>query len=94
MMPRIFFRHTNDTRLAALANVTVNQSLLGQVLNYVLSLLILLAVKVILLGTLNHICVQKHCRTALSDSKPVCSLCISFATEAIKFTFIYYMETM
>lgn len=34
MREGFFFRHTNDTRLAALANVTVNQSLLGQVLQY------------------------------------------------------------
>ncbi len=34
MREGFFIRHTNDTRLAALANVTVNQSLVGQVLNY------------------------------------------------------------
>jgi uncharacterized membrane protein YdbT with pleckstrin-like domain len=34
MREGFFIRHTNDTRLAALANITVNQSLLGQVLNY------------------------------------------------------------
>ena len=28
------YRHTNDTRLASIANVTVNQSLLGQALDY------------------------------------------------------------
>jgi len=34
MREGFFIRRTNDTRLASLANVTVNQSLLGQVLNY------------------------------------------------------------
>ncbi len=29
-----FFRHANDTRLATVANLSVNQSLLGQILNY------------------------------------------------------------
>ncbi len=34
MREGFFVRHTNDTRLSALANVTVNQSLIGQWLNY------------------------------------------------------------
>lgn len=34
MKEGFFFRHTNDTRLTTIANVTVNQSLLGQLLNY------------------------------------------------------------
>ena len=34
MREGFFYRHTNDTRLASLANVTVNQSLLGQWLDY------------------------------------------------------------
>lgn len=34
MREGFFIRHTNDTRLSALANVTVNQSLVGQLLNY------------------------------------------------------------
>ena len=34
MREGFLIRHTNDTRLAAIANVTVNQSLLGQVLDY------------------------------------------------------------
>ncbi|HEX2548179.1 MAG TPA: PH domain-containing protein [Gammaproteobacteria bacterium] len=34
MREGFFIRHTNDTRLSALANVTVNQSLIGQWLNY------------------------------------------------------------
>lgn len=34
MREGFFFRHTNDTRLAAIANITVNQSLLGQALDY------------------------------------------------------------
>jgi uncharacterized membrane protein YdbT with pleckstrin-like domain len=34
MREGFFYRHTNDTRLTTIASVTVNQSLLGQVLNY------------------------------------------------------------
>jgi uncharacterized membrane protein YdbT with pleckstrin-like domain len=34
MREGFFYRHTNDTRLTTIANVTVNQSLLGQALNY------------------------------------------------------------
>lgn len=34
MKEGFFFRHANDTRLTTIANVTVNQSLLGQILNY------------------------------------------------------------
>lgn len=34
MREGFFFRHTNETRLATIANVSVNQSLLGQVLDY------------------------------------------------------------
>jgi uncharacterized membrane protein YdbT with pleckstrin-like domain len=34
MKEGFFFRHSNDTRLTTIANVTVNQSLLGQLLNY------------------------------------------------------------
>jgi len=34
MKEGFFFRHTNDTRLSTIANVSVNQSLLGQLLNY------------------------------------------------------------
>jgi uncharacterized membrane protein YdbT with pleckstrin-like domain len=34
MREGFFIRHTNDTRMAALANVTVNQSLVGQALHY------------------------------------------------------------
>jgi uncharacterized membrane protein YdbT with pleckstrin-like domain len=34
MREGFFYRHTNDTRLAVIANVTVNQSLLGQALSY------------------------------------------------------------
>jgi uncharacterized membrane protein YdbT with pleckstrin-like domain len=34
MREGFFYRHTNDTRLASIANITVNQSLLGQALNY------------------------------------------------------------
>lgn len=34
MREGFFFKHTNETRLATIANVSVNQSLLGQILNY------------------------------------------------------------
>lgn len=34
MREGFFVRHTNDTRLATLANITVNQSLVGQLFNY------------------------------------------------------------
>lgn len=34
MREGFFFRHTNETRLASIANVSVTQSLLGQMLNY------------------------------------------------------------
>lgn len=34
MKEGFFFRHANDTRLMTIATVTVNQSLLGQILNY------------------------------------------------------------
>jgi uncharacterized membrane protein YdbT with pleckstrin-like domain len=34
MREGFFYRHTNDTRLSTIANVTVNQSLLGQAINY------------------------------------------------------------
>lgn len=34
MREGFFYRHTNDTRLTTIANVTVNQSLLAQFLNY------------------------------------------------------------
>lgn len=34
MKEGFFFRHSNDTRLTTISNVTVNQSLLGQLLNY------------------------------------------------------------
>lgn len=34
MREGFFYRHTNDTRLTTIANITVNQSLLGQALNY------------------------------------------------------------
>lgn len=34
MREGFFFRHTNETRLTTLANVSVSQSLLGQALNY------------------------------------------------------------
>jgi uncharacterized membrane protein YdbT with pleckstrin-like domain len=34
MREGFFFRHTNETRLVTIANVSVNQSLLGRALNY------------------------------------------------------------
>lgn len=34
MKEGFFIRHVNETRLATVANISVNQSLLGQVLNY------------------------------------------------------------
>jgi len=34
MREGFFFKHTNNTRLATIANVSVNQSLVGQMLNY------------------------------------------------------------
>ncbi|EKD53945.1 MAG: putative membrane-associated protein [uncultured bacterium] len=34
MKEGFFFRHTNDLRLATVSNITVNQSLLGQMLDY------------------------------------------------------------
>lgn len=34
MREGFFLRHTNETRLATIADVSVNQSLLGQILNY------------------------------------------------------------
>lgn len=34
MREGFFYRHTNETRLSAIANVGVNQSLLAQLLNY------------------------------------------------------------
>lgn len=34
MKEGFFFRHINETRLSTIANVTVNQSLLGQLLDY------------------------------------------------------------
>lgn len=34
MKEGFFFRHSNETRIGAIANVTVNQSLLAQALNY------------------------------------------------------------
>jgi uncharacterized membrane protein YdbT with pleckstrin-like domain len=34
MKEGIVFRHTNEMRLATIANASVNQSLLGQILNY------------------------------------------------------------
>lgn len=34
MKEGFFFRHSNDTRLPTIATVSVNQSLLGQILNY------------------------------------------------------------
>lgn len=34
MREGFFFKHTNEMRLATIANATVNQSLLGQLLNY------------------------------------------------------------
>lgn len=34
MREGFFIRHTNDTRLSAIANVTVNQSLVGMLLSY------------------------------------------------------------
>lgn len=34
MKEGFFFRHVNETRLSTIANVSVNQSLLGQALNY------------------------------------------------------------
>jgi uncharacterized membrane protein YdbT with pleckstrin-like domain len=34
MKEGFFFRHSNETRLTTVANVTVNQSLLAQILNY------------------------------------------------------------
>ncbi len=34
MKEGFFFRHTNETRLATLANVSIDQSLIGQLLDY------------------------------------------------------------
>lgn len=34
MKEGFFFRHTNETRLTTISNVTINQDLLGQALNY------------------------------------------------------------
>lgn len=34
MKEGFFFKHTNEMRLSTIANVSVNQSLLGQILNY------------------------------------------------------------
>ncbi len=34
MREGFFFKHTNEMRLSTIANIAVNQSLLGQMLNY------------------------------------------------------------